>query len=105
MLRVIAEQEHYLLVSDGQHFTVVERRAGRYYPLHNGIRHGLDLNDTVGELLGRSIVYSERDARSLLAGDPMARSFGTCPLRQGQAAHARSGSSTWFRSAICTAPL
>jgi hypothetical protein len=66
MLKVIAERE--LLVSDGQHFTVVERRAGKYYPLRNGIRHGLDLNDdTVGELLCRSILYSERDARSLLA--------------------------------------
>ena len=68
MLKVIAEQEHYLLVSDGQHFTVVERRAGKYYPLRNGIRHGFDLNDdTVGELLRRSIRYSERDARGLLA--------------------------------------
>jgi hypothetical protein len=28
MLKVIAEQEHYLLISDGQDFTVVERRAG-----------------------------------------------------------------------------
>ena len=68
MLKVIAELEHYLLVSDGQHFTVVERRAGKYYPLRNGIRHGFDLNDdSVGELLRRSILYSERDAHSLLA--------------------------------------
>jgi hypothetical protein len=68
MLKVIAEREHYLLVSDGLHFTVVERRAGRYYPLRNGIRRGFDLeDDTVGELLRQSILYSEWDARNLLA--------------------------------------
>jgi hypothetical protein len=68
MLKVIAEREHYLLVSDGLHFTVVERRAGKYYPLRNGIRHGFDPNDdTVGELLRQSVLYSERDAHGPLA--------------------------------------
>jgi hypothetical protein len=67
MLRVIAEREHYLLVSDGQYFTVVERRAGKYYPLRNGIREGFDLHeDAVGELLRQSILFSERDAHRLL---------------------------------------
>ena len=68
MMKVIAEQEHYLLVSDGEHFTVVERRAGKFYPLCNGIRHGLDLDDeTVAQLVRESGSYSERDARSFLA--------------------------------------
>jgi hypothetical protein len=68
MLKVIAEREHYLLISDGQRFTVVERRAGRFYPLCNGIRHGLDLNDTtVVELIRQSGAYSKRNAQSLLA--------------------------------------
>jgi hypothetical protein len=68
MMKVIAEQEHYLLVSDGEHFTVVERRAGKFYPLCNGIRHGLDLDDeTVAQLVRESGSYTERDARSLLA--------------------------------------
>ena len=68
MLKVIAEQEHYLLISDGQHFTVVERRAGRFYPLCTGVRHGLDLDDeTVAELIRQSGSYSERDARCRLA--------------------------------------
>jgi hypothetical protein len=68
MIKVIAEQEHYLLVSDGEHFTVVERRAGRFYPLCNGIRHGLDLDDeTVAQLVRESGSNSEQDARSLLA--------------------------------------
>ena len=68
MLKVIAEQEHYLLISDGLRCTVVERRAGKYYPLRNGIRCGLDLHDdTVAELIRQSGSFSERDARRLLA--------------------------------------
>jgi hypothetical protein len=67
MMKVIAEQEHYLLVSDGDHFTVVERRAGKFYPLCNGIRHGLELDDeTVAQLVRESGCYCERDARRLL---------------------------------------
>ena len=68
MMNVIAEQEHYLLVSDGDHFTVVERRAGKFYPLCNGIRHGLDLDDeTVVQLVRELGSYSEKDTRRLLA--------------------------------------
>ena len=69
MVRVIAEQEHYLLVSDGQQFTVVERRAGSFYPLCNGDRHGVDPDDngSVAELLRRSGSYSERAAQRRLA--------------------------------------
>ena len=67
MLKVIAEQEHYLLISDGQRFTVVERRAGKFYPLCTGVRHGLDLDDeTVAELMRRLGSYSEHDAQRLL---------------------------------------
>ena len=67
MLKVIAEQEHYLLISDGQCFTVVERRAG-FYPLCTGVRHGLDLGDeNIAELMSRSGSYSERDAQRRLA--------------------------------------
>jgi hypothetical protein len=68
MLKVIAEQEHYLLISDGQCFTVVERRAGKFYPLCIGVRHGVDLGDeTIAELMSRSGSYSERDAQRRLA--------------------------------------
>ena len=67
MLEVVAEREHYLLISDGQRFTVVERRAGKFYPLRTGVRLGLDLNDeTVTELICQSGSYSERDAQCLL---------------------------------------
>jgi hypothetical protein len=67
LMKVIAEQEHYLLISDGQRFTVIERRAGKFYPLCTGVRHGLDLDDeTVAELIRRSGSYSEQDAQRRL---------------------------------------
>jgi hypothetical protein len=66
-MQVIAEKEHYLLVTDGTRFTVVERRAGKFYPLCNGIRHGVDLNDEgIAELIRRSGSFSEREARRRL---------------------------------------
>ena len=55
MMRVVAEQEHYLLVSDGDRFTVVERRAGKFYPLCKGDRHGLQLDDATVVQLVREI--------------------------------------------------
>jgi hypothetical protein len=68
MINVIAEQEHYLLISDGSHFTVAERRAGKFYPICNGFRHGVDLDtEGVAELVRWSGAYSERDARRRLA--------------------------------------
>jgi hypothetical protein len=68
MLKIIAEQEHYLLVSDGQRFTVVERRAGKFYPLRNGSRTGVYLDDdTVAGLIQSSGAYTEKAARNLLA--------------------------------------
>ena len=66
-MQVIAEKEHYLLVSDGTRFTVAERRAGKFHPLCNGVRHGVDLDDEgVAELIRCSGSYSERDARRRL---------------------------------------
>jgi len=68
MLKIIAEQEHYLLVSDGQRFTVVERRAGKFYPLRNGNRIGVCLDDdTIPGLIQGSGAYTEQAARNLLA--------------------------------------
>jgi hypothetical protein len=67
-MKVIAEQEHYVLASDGAHFTVLERRAGRFYPLCNGIRHGAGLDDEgIAEWVRGSGAYSEEEARRLLA--------------------------------------
>ena len=33
MITIMAEQEHYCLVTDGESWSVIERRAGKYYPL------------------------------------------------------------------------
>jgi hypothetical protein len=66
MMKVIAEQEHYLLISDGEHFSAVERRAGKSYPLCSGLRRGLD-DETAAQLVRESGSYSESDARKLLA--------------------------------------
>jgi hypothetical protein len=66
-MQVIAEKEHYLLVSDGTRFTVVERRAGKLYPLCKGIRHGVGLDpEGVAELIRWSGSYSEQEARRRL---------------------------------------
>ena len=66
-MQVIGEKEHYLLVSDGTRFTVVERRADKFYPLCNGIRRGVDLDDEgIAELMRWSAFYSEREARRRL---------------------------------------
>ena len=69
MMEIIAEQEHYLLVSDGRNFTVVERRAGKFYPLCNGDRHGVapDDDEGVAELMRWSRSYSEVAGRRRLA--------------------------------------
>ncbi len=39
-MRIVEERENYALVEDGEHWTVLERRAGRYYPLRDGARDG-----------------------------------------------------------------
>jgi hypothetical protein len=90
MLQVVAEQEHYLLISDGQHFTVVERRAGKFYPLCKGVRHGLDLDDeTVPELIRRSGSFPSgmRSAVSLM----LLLSGGICSSTSDETDGASSG--------------
>ena len=68
LMKVIAEQEHYLLVADGARFTVVERRAGKFYLICNGIRHSFSLDDeSLANLLCCSSWSSEREGRRALA--------------------------------------
>jgi hypothetical protein len=67
-MKVIAEQEHYLLVSDGDRCTVVERRAGKFYPVCNGIRDGVDPEEEgITRLVRGWSSYSEREGRRRLA--------------------------------------
>jgi hypothetical protein len=67
MINIVAEQEHYLLISDGKCFTLAERRAGKFYPLCRGIRHGVDLDDEgLAQLVRWSGSFSEFEARRRL---------------------------------------
>ena len=68
MIAIKAEQEHYCLVTDGASWTVIERRAGKYYPLGACSRLGVALDEPGATTLfheGRS--YPEAAARRLLA--------------------------------------
>jgi hypothetical protein len=68
MITIKAEREHYCLVTDGGSWTVIERRAGKYYPLGNCSRQGVALDELEAAALfleGRR--YSEPAARRLLA--------------------------------------
>jgi hypothetical protein len=68
MITIKAEQEHYCLVTDGGYWTVVERRAGKYYPLGNRARHGVDLDASEAiALFQEGHRYSEQAARGILA--------------------------------------
>ena len=67
-MHILEEKENYLLVTDGAHFAVVERRAGRFYGLHNSHRRGVAPNDAgVAELMHEEGSSSEPQARHLLA--------------------------------------
>ncbi len=39
-MRIVEERDNYALVEDGERWSVLERRAGRYYPLRGGARDG-----------------------------------------------------------------
>ena len=67
MITVKAEQEHYCLVTDGAVWTVVERRAGKYYPLGQCPRPGVTLDEPgAASLFREGWCLSEPAARSLL---------------------------------------
>jgi hypothetical protein len=67
MVKVLDEQENYLLVTDGKHFTVVERRNGKFYGLRTSAREGVTPDDAgVAELIHRAGSFTEPQARHLL---------------------------------------
>ena len=68
MIAIKAEQEHYCLATDGASWTVIERRAGKYYPLENSSRPGVALDEPEAATLFREgRCYPETAARRLLA--------------------------------------
>jgi hypothetical protein len=68
MIKIIDEQENYLLVTDGADFTVLERRAGMFYGLRNCARRGVALDGAgMVELIHEGRSHTERAARDRLA--------------------------------------
>jgi hypothetical protein len=68
MITIEAEQEHYCLATDGESWTVLERRAGRYHPFGNCSGRGVALDDPAAAALFREARrLREPYARRLLA--------------------------------------
>jgi hypothetical protein len=68
MITIEAEQEHYCLATNGEAWTVLERRAGKYHPFGNCSGPGVTLHDPAAAALfreGRRL--PEPHARRLLA--------------------------------------
>jgi hypothetical protein len=68
MITIEAEQENYCLLRQDAFWTVVERRAGKYYPLGKCSQGGvaLDQQDATALFQGDRC-YSEPAARRVLA--------------------------------------
>lgn len=67
MITIEAEQEHYCLARDGEVWTVVERRAGKYYPLGNCSQPGIAIDRPEASMLfPKGRCYSEPAARRIL---------------------------------------
>ena len=59
MITIKAEREYYCLATDGEAWTVIERRAGKYYPLGNCTGPGVTLDEpSAAVLFGRGRRYS-----------------------------------------------
>ena len=67
-MRVADEKENYLLVEEGGRWTVVERRAGRWYPVRDEPREGADPSDAaaVRRMVGDDGWAEEGEARRML---------------------------------------
>lgn len=67
MITIKAVDEHYCLATDGKSWTVLERRAGKFYPLGDCSRRGVALNEPAAVALFRAAPhYPEPVARHLL---------------------------------------
>jgi hypothetical protein len=67
MFKILDEQEGYLLLTDGAHFTVAERRGEKFYGLRNSARQAVAADDAgVAELISRTRSLTEAQAHHLL---------------------------------------
>jgi hypothetical protein len=68
MITIKDEAEHYCLLEDGGRWTVVERRAGKYYPLGRCSQGGAALDaPEAAALFSPDRCYPEQAARRVLA--------------------------------------
>ena len=68
MNTIKAEQEHYCLLTNGEYWTVAERRAGKYYPLGDCSHPGVALDSSdAASLFDNGRRYAEPAARQILA--------------------------------------
>jgi hypothetical protein len=68
MIKILREQENYLLVTDGLRFTVVERRNGMFYGVRNCARHSAVLDDAgFAALVREAGSCSKSDGQQLLS--------------------------------------
>jgi len=69
MIKILDQQENYLLATDGALFTVIERRNGKFYGVRNCARHSAVLDDAgFADLVREAGSYTELDAQHLLSG-------------------------------------
>jgi NAD(P)-dependent dehydrogenase (short-subunit alcohol dehydrogenase family) len=68
MIKILDEQENYLLVTDGVRFTVIERRNGKFYGVLNCARHSAVLDNAgFADLVREAGSHTESDAQHLLS--------------------------------------
>jgi hypothetical protein len=67
-MREVESRDNYILLEDGDRWAVVERRAGRYYPLRARARDGADPRDAAAlrRVIGEAGWTEEMEARRLL---------------------------------------
>lgn len=59
-MRIVEERDNYVLVEAGGRWAVVERRAGRFYPVRDGPRDGGGTDDPAAAAVGWSDEASAR---------------------------------------------
>ena len=78
-VEIVAEHGTFLLIRAGSRFAVVERRAGRIYPMMPGAREGEPISpEGMASVIAQEGALAEDEARALFAelcerGDRLAR--------------------------------
>lgn len=66
--KIVEEHGSFLLIRAGSRFAVVERRAGRLYPMMPGVREGEPITaEGMASIIAQEGSLSEEEARGLFA--------------------------------------